>query len=95
MVSDIIYNNTSTQCEQSSEYDAPNTMAAVLSALRVLMVWSQSYGVDLESRFANRLFLNEQEVESLCRHAQTKASTPEDKKQNVIRVTRRQEASRA
>lgn len=82
-----------TQVRNASK--APNTMAAVLSALRVLMVWSQSYGVDLESRFANRLFLNEQEVESLCRHAQTKASTPEDKKQNVIRVTRRQEASRA
>jgi integrase len=84
---------TTTQVRNASK--APNTMAAVLSALRVLMAWAQSHGVDLESRLANRLFLNEQEVESLCRHAQTKASTPEDQKQNVVRVTRRQEASRS
>src|SRR4051794_17959772 len=69
---------TTTQVRNASK--APNTMVSVLSALRVLMAWAQSHCIDLESRLANRLFLNEQEVESLCRHAQTKVSTQEDQK---------------
>jgi integrase len=84
---------TTAQVRNASK--APNTMAAVLSAIRVLIAWAQSHDIDLESRFTNRLFLNEQEVESLCRHAQTKSSEPKDQRQNVIRIKRRQESARS
>jgi integrase len=84
---------TTTQVRNASK--APNTMVAVLSAIRVLIAWAQSHDVDLESRFANRLFLNEQEVESLCRYAQTKSSEPEYQSQNVVRMKRRKESARS
>ena len=83
---------TTTQFRNSSK--APNTMLAVLSALRVLMYWAQKNDIDLESRFARREYLNEQELESLCRHSQTKTLEPEVKKQNIIRVLRRVETAR-
>ena len=81
-----------TQVRNASK--APNTMVAVLSAIRVLMAWTQLHEVDVEARFSKRLFLNEQEVESLCRFAQTKSSEQENQKQDVVRISRLQEASR-
>lgn len=72
---------TTTQVRNASK--APNTMVAVLSAIRVLMAWTHASGVDLESRFANRQFLNEQELESLYRHAQSKSSVKDEQMQNI------------
>lgn len=83
---------TTTQVRNASK--APNTMAAVLSAIRVLMTWTQVRNVDLVSRFSRREFLNEQELESLCRHAQAKSLEQEIHRTNVIHVSRRREAAR-
>ena len=81
-----------TQVRNASK--APNTIVAVLSAIRVLIAWEQNHEVDVEARFSKRLFLNEQEMESLCRFAQAKSSEQESQKQDVIRISRLQEASR-
>jgi integrase len=83
---------TTTQVRNASK--APNTMVAVLSAIRILIAWAQTQRVDLESRFANRLFLNEQELESLCRYAQIKGPKLEEQKRNVVHLARRHETSR-
>lgn len=83
---------TTTQFRNVSK--APNTMVAVLAALRVLMHWAQSSQIDLEHRFARRLFLNEQEMESLCSYLQTKDFENELQEKNIIRIKRRNEDSR-
>ncbi|MDE2420853.1 MAG: site-specific integrase [Gammaproteobacteria bacterium] len=74
---------------------ASNTILSVLSSIRVLMAWAQLNDVDLEARFLNKRFLSQQEVESLCTYLQTKSSDLELQKNNVVRVTRRLEGSRA
>jgi hypothetical protein len=46
-----------TQVRNASK--TPNTMAAVLPALRVFFNWSHSINHDLEYRFSHKKFLNE------------------------------------
>ena len=59
-----------TQVRNASK--APNTMQAVLSAVRCLLTWAASQGFDLESRFADRRFLTEGEIESLRAFSQSR-----------------------
>lgn len=61
---------TTTQIRNASK--APNTIAAVLAAIRILLTWAISQNEDPESRFSQRCFLNEQELESLRYYAQIK-----------------------
>lgn len=63
---------TTTQVRNASK--ASNTAAAVLSAIRVLLSWACLCNIDLESRFAKRKFLTEQELESLRSHTQAKSA---------------------
>lgn len=74
-------------------------MAAALSAVRSLMKWSQRNEVDLEARFKNRQFLNDQEIESIKSFAQQKYSVKnvDDKPTGtVVRFSkRRMESARA
>lgn len=51
---------------------APNTMAAVLTAVRSLLKWAESSGIDLEERFAGREFLATFEIESLRAHMESR-----------------------
>ncbi len=84
---------TTTQIRNASK--APNTAAAVLSALRVLLDWARLCGVDLESRFAERSFLTEQELESLRNHTQTKVTDDlEIKSHKVLPLFRGIESAR-
>lgn len=57
-----------------NEGKAANTMMSVLAAIRALLTWASRNSIDLEDRFAKRLFLNEQELESLWRHLGTRRS---------------------
>lgn len=41
---------------------AANTMMSVLAAIRALLVWANRNGVELEHRFSQRAFLNDQEL---------------------------------
>lgn len=59
-----------TQIRNASK--APNTIAAVLAAIRVLFAWTVSQGQNLEYRFSQRNFLNEYELESIRSYSQTK-----------------------
>lgn len=59
-----------TQIRNASK--APNTIAAVLAAIRVLFSWALSQEQNLEYRFSQRNFLNEQELESIRSYSQTK-----------------------
>jgi len=73
---------------------ASNTMAAALSAIRVLITWSDFSGINLELRFARRAFLNELEIESLWRHTQTKIADSGEQQLILIRKKRGQESAR-
>jgi integrase len=79
---------TTTQVRNASK--APNTIAAVLAAIRVLLGWSHIFNHDLEYRFSHRKFLNEQELESLRHHIQAKADDFNELKRgkggNVCRI---------
>ncbi len=75
---------TTTQIRNASK--APNTIAAVLSAIRVLINWSHFFCIDLESRFAHRNFLTAQELESLCSYTQTKVEELKRQKPKVIKL---------
>src|SRR5450830_1358988 len=65
---------------------ASNTMTAALSAIRVLITWSDFSGINLELRFARRAFLNELEIESLWRHTQTKIADSGEQQLILIRI---------
>jgi integrase len=67
---------------------APNTMAAVLAAMRVLFVWADSFGQDLEYRFAQRQFLTDREIESLRYYIQTKADGLTSRKKNTKKISK-------
>lgn len=54
---------------------APNTSVAVLSAIRVLLAWSEARQFDLEERFRKQQFLTLSEIESLRDFAQTTVRT--------------------
>ncbi len=57
-----------TQIRNASK--APNTIVAVLSAIRILLSWFFSRNQDIESRFCQKNFLNEYELESLRQYTQ-------------------------
>jgi len=59
-----------TQIRNASK--APNTILAVLTAIRILLAWSQEHKLDLEDRFSVKMFLTEQELESLVQYTQMK-----------------------
>lgn len=52
---------------------ASNTIEAALSSVRHLLAWAAQQGVDLEQRFASRVFLKFGEIESIARYAQLRA----------------------
>ncbi len=85
---------TTTQIRNASK--APNTIAAILSAIKVLLDWADSLNIDLESRFAQRNFLTEQELESLRNHTQKKlAKRKEVTPSKVVPLFKNSERSRS
>jgi integrase len=78
---------------------ASNTMIAALSAVISLMRWGQDHDVNLESRFKNRQFLNDQEIESIKSYAQRKYTHKDELSRSLGSViqlsTRRMESARA
>ena len=74
---------------------APNTITSVLSAIRLLLAWSQVDGVDLEARFAKREFLALYEIESLCRHLQAKVTRDRDSDVQIVSPVKSREIARA
>lgn len=64
-------------CQIRNASKAPNTMTAVLGAIRILLNWALSRGQDLESRFAERRFLNDQELESIRSYTQKQSNDSE------------------
>jgi hypothetical protein len=67
-----------TQIRNASK--APNTIAAVLAVIRVLFSWARSQEQNLEYRFSQRNFLNEQELDSLRSYSQTKVEASGNQK---------------
>jgi integrase len=84
---------TTTQIRNANK--APNTIAAALSAIKVLLDWTHSFEIDLEARFAQCSFLNEQELESLRCYTQSKSSKKIKKILKVIPFPRASERSRS
>ena len=86
-----------TQLRNNSK--APNTLAAVLAALRILLDWADAHSIDLEARFARRLWLLDPEVESLTafvrRSRITVRADTSPEVQPAVRVAKRQESARA
>jgi integrase len=80
-----------TQIRNASK--APNTIVAVLSAIRILLSWSFSRNQDIENRFCQRNFLNEHELESLRQYTQM-IKTHEPSDQKIIKISRRIEKLR-
>src|SRR3990167_902021 len=80
-----------TQIRNASK--APNTIVAVLSAIRILLSWSFSRNQNVESRFSQRNFLNEHELESLRQYTQM-MKTNESSEQKIIKISRRIEKLR-
>jgi|SRR5579871_1303014 len=80
-----------TQLRNASK--APNTIAVVLAAIRILYSWCFTRGQDLETRFSERNFLNEQELESIRSYTQIR--TNESDKNKVINLSRKVEKKRA
>lgn len=80
-----------TQIRNASK--APNTIAVVLAAIRVLISWSLSLGQDLEARFSQRNFLTDNELESIRSYTQIKAD--ESDKNNIISIPRKVEKTRS
>lgn len=74
-----------TQIRNASK--APNTIVTVLSAIRILLSWSFSRNQDIESRFCQRNFLNEHELESLRQYTQM-MKTNERSDQKIIKISR-------
>lgn len=71
-----------TQIRNASK--APNTIAAVLASIRILFSWSCSQKQNLEHRFSQRKFLNEQELESLRQYTQTKTEGSDNQKIKIF-----------
>ena len=86
-----------TQLRNNSK--APNTLAAVLAALRILLDWADAHSIDLEARFARRLWLLDPEVESLTafvrRSRITVRADTSPEVQPSVRMAKRQESARA
>ncbi|WP_116601241.1 site-specific integrase [Cupriavidus alkaliphilus] len=81
-----------TQIRNASK--APNTMLAVLDALRWLLRWADGRGISLEQRFKAKVFLNDTEIESLRAFAQTKSAVRGQARPKVIAIPRRTEGAR-
>ena len=71
-----------TQVRNNSK--APNTIAAVLASIRVLLTWSVSMSIDLEDRFSRKMLLNEQELEALRSYTQIMAEDTNSKPSQKI-----------
>lgn len=80
-----------TQIRNASK--APNTIVAVLSAIRILLSWFFSRNQDIESRFCQRHFLNEHELESLRQYTQM-MKTNESSEHKIIKFSKRIEKLR-
>jgi integrase len=78
-----------TQIRNASK--TPNTIAAVLAAIRILLSWSHVRGQDLEHRFTQKDFLTEHELESIRCYTQIKAEQHEN---NLIKLSRNTEKTR-
>ena len=82
-----------TQVRNNSK--APNTMFAVLGAVRNLLAWATAQSIDLESRFARREWLLEAEIESLRAYAQSSIDSCDAHDPVVVRLPKRRETARA
>ncbi|EQD45998.1 phage integrase family protein [mine drainage metagenome] len=82
-----------TQVRNNSK--APNTMVAVLGAVRNLLAWAAAQSINLEDRFARREWLLEAEIESLRAHAQSSIDSSEAHDPVVVRLPKRRETARA
>jgi Putative exonuclease SbcCD, C subunit len=82
-----------TQARNASK--APNTLLAMLSAVRSLLAWAESRAIVLEERFANRQFLGEADIESLRTFAQSSFAAAAPDTVNVAVISRRLEGARA
>lgn len=81
-----------TQVRNASK--ASNTVAAVLSAIKVLLNWAYLY--DIESRFIHGNFLTEQELESLRSYIQTKMiNNFQPKNSKIVALTKNTEEARS
>ena len=82
-----------TQVRNNSK--APNTMLAVLGAVRNLLAWAAAQSIDLEGRFARRAWLLEAEIESLPAYAQSSIDSSQALDPVVVRLPKRRETARA
>lgn len=74
---------------------APNTVLAVLHAMRLLLVWAATQSIDIERRFAGRIWLREAEIDSLCAFAQSRTKRLHEELPLPTRLPRRHESARA
>jgi integrase len=74
---------------------APNTVLAVLYAVRLLLVWAARQSIDLEERFARHMWLREAEIVSLCEFAQDRTRRNHVEMPSPARLPQRRESARA
>lgn len=82
-----------TQARNASK--APNTLLAMLSAVRGLLTWADSRAIFLEGRLANRQFLGEAEIESLRAFSQSRCVSAAPGNGRIAVISRRAEGARA
>lgn len=74
---------------------APNTIHAVLAAIKVLLLWADSNRLNLVERFVTREFLTDSEIESLrafCQKDLTDVGSPMPKAPKVARISEKARA---
>ncbi len=75
---------------------APNTMRALLEAVRILLSWASINNTDLEARFVQRRFLVDSEIESLRGYSERRTDESEGiERKLTVSVLRRREKGRA
>lgn len=74
---------------------APNTMLAVLAAIRHLLAWAESLEIDIEARFENKKFLSVSEIESLRAYSQSHYESFTNDGRRIVPLPRREERARA
>jgi integrase len=86
---------TTTQLRNAGK--TTNTMISVLAAIRTLYAWAKGNDIDLEARFAKRVFFNDQDLECLWHHLTTRRNEDcnRDTEKKVTRLPRNAERSRA
>lgn len=82
-----------TQARNASK--APNTLLAMLSAVRSLLAWADSRAIVLEDRFANQQFLGDAEIEALRALSQTRTPSVPPSNTKVAVIGRLVEGARA